>query len=198
MVKAAIFDNSKESLLTPLDWIDASGHFVSLLRKHLWAGGNAEFGGLSAQQLADGWEQHFRCIQGQVDFEEHFAVYLECDIRVCHACMTSPNSFLPDMWHERLFNSILQDTLFRHITTTGPTSLASSSSTSVAAIQARASSGSFWKSSLTGTAQCNGEQKPSHHCMYCGACNHVFCHCPGGSGAKLHKDLAGIWKDTAG
>ena len=53
-VKATVIDDSKESLLAALNWIDASRCFVSLLRKHLWTGSDAEFRSPSAQRLADG------------------------------------------------------------------------------------------------------------------------------------------------
>ena len=67
---------------SPLDWIDACGRLVSLLRKYLWTGGDAEFGGSSAARR---WVEAI--LQAHSDFEERFTVYLEC------ACVTLPNSF---------------------------------------------------------------------------------------------------------
>jgi hypothetical protein len=79
---------------SPLDWIDASGRLVSLLRKYLWTGGDAEFGGSSAQRLADGWKQYFRHIQTSKNASP---------FTWSAPASPSPIPSLPDVWHERLF-----------------------------------------------------------------------------------------------
>ncbi|KAF8340823.1 hypothetical protein F5887DRAFT_1076945 [Amanita rubescens] len=71
-VKAAAFDASKESSLTPLDWLDASSRFVGLIRQHLTVGDNAEPGGPDAAAMAAMWDSHFRRIQNRPNFAERF------------------------------------------------------------------------------------------------------------------------------
>ncbi|KIL71302.1 hypothetical protein M378DRAFT_174648 [Amanita muscaria Koide BX008] len=111
-LKPASFDASGERKLRPLEWVDAVGRYVSLLRKHLWAGGDDAPGGQNAQILADQWESHFRLIQAQSHFEERFAVYLEYDIRIRQLWVLNPNTIRPGMWHAALYDSIVQDEIF--------------------------------------------------------------------------------------
>ncbi|KIL57667.1 hypothetical protein M378DRAFT_16085 [Amanita muscaria Koide BX008] len=82
-VKPAMFDNTGESKLTALEWLDAAGRYVTLLRQHLWAGGDDAPGGLNAGQIADQWDVHFSRIRAQARFADRFTVYLEYDIRMC-------------------------------------------------------------------------------------------------------------------
>lgn len=75
-VKAMVFDASKEQKMTAMDWLDASGQYVKLLRQHLQGGDDDEPGGPTVADLADAWDVHFRCIQSKPNFMEQFEVYL--------------------------------------------------------------------------------------------------------------------------
>ena len=184
--EGATFDASKESKLSPLEWLDALGCFVSLTWKHLWAGNNADPGSPTARSLANLWAVHFQHIQTQSDFEDRFSVYLEYDMQVCQQFVANPNSFPPDVWHPELFHAILDNSLVKLAAFHGSTPKAGASS-------------SFCSSSLSGLSKPHdGEQRTSSRCMFCGGKDHPFHACPGGGKTKLQKDDDGIWRDLEG
>ena len=192
-VKATTFDTSKEGKLTPLEWLDALGHFVHLTWKHLHAGDDTDPGGPTARGLADLWAIHFHRIQIQSDFEGHFAIYLEYDMWVRQQFVANPNAFPPDVWHPELYHALLDNALCARSTDVGK--LTTSSSTSFRA--AASSSSSFCTSSSSGSSKPrDGERETSSRCMYCGGKDHPFRSCPGGSKAKLQKNDDGIWRDV--
>ena len=202
-VKAATFDTSKESSMTPLDWLDASGRFVELVRRHLTVGDNTEPGGPDAHAIATMWDTHFRRIQRRPNFSERFEVYLEYDIQVRYAYIHRPNTFLPSMWHDPLYQSILEDYYFKHLSVRSSTKSSYAPSTRAASIQGvtdiRGGSNSFHSSSSSGTAHSrDGERKATVRCMYCGSRNHTYRRCPGSGSTKLHKADDGVWRDVEG
>lgn len=193
-VKAATFDASKESSMTPLDWLDASGRFVELVRRHLTVGDNTEPGGPDAHAIATMWDTHFRRIQRRPNFSERFEVYLEYDIQVRYAYIHRPNTFLPSMWHDPLYQSILEDYYFKHLSVRSSTKSSYAPSTRAASIQGvtdiQGGSNSFRSSSSSGTARSrDGERKATVRCMYCGSRDHS---------TKLHKADDGVWRDVEG
>lgn len=202
-VKAATFDASKESSLTPLDWLDASGRFVELIRRHLTVGDNTEPGGPDAQAMATMWDTHFRRIQRRPNFSERFEVYLEYDIQVRHAYIHRPNTFLPSMWHEPLYQAILDDFYFKQLSARAPARPSYNASHRVTngASGADGSSGtnSFRASSSSGTTRSrDGERKITVRCMYCGSRDHAYRKCTGSGSTKLHKADDGVWRDVEG
>ena len=114
-VKAAAFDASKESSLTALDWLDTSSCFVELICRHLTVGDNAEPGGPDAEAMALMWDSHFRRIQNHPNFAERFELYLEYDMRVRYAYINRPNTFLPSMWHDPLYQAVLKEYYFKQL-----------------------------------------------------------------------------------
>jgi hypothetical protein len=203
-VKAAAFDASKESSLTALEWLDASSRFVELIRRHLTVGDNAEPGGPDAEAMAAMWDSHFRHIQNRPNFAERFELYLEYDIRVRYAYINRPNTFLPSMWHDPLYQAVLEEYYFKQLAdrplvkpsyaTTGRSSSAPGHGNSDGA----GSTASFRSGSSSGTTRSrDGERKPTARCMYCGSRDHVYRRCPG-TGTKLRKAEDGIWRDLEG
>jgi hypothetical protein len=202
-VKAATFDASKESSMSPLDWLDASARFVELVRRHLTVGDNTAPGGPDAHTLAAMWDTHFRRIQNRPNFADRFEVYLEYDIRVRYAYIHRPNTFSPSMWHEPLYQAVLEDFYFRQLPgrSSSKSSYASVTRPAGGSGNADLTGGgrSFRSSSSSGTARSrDGERKTTVRCMYCGSRDHSYRRCTGAGNSKLHKTDDGVWRDLEG
>lgn len=202
-LKPASFDSSGEKKLRPLEWVDAAGRYIALLRKHLWAGGDDAPGGRNAQTLADQWESHFRLIQAQSHFEERFSVYLEYDIRIRQLWVLNPNTIWPGSWHNALFDSIVRDEIFTCIwpggssaQSAGGTTQSFRRNTTTPYSSASSSTSSATSGSTPRTG--DGDKRPSARCMYCGSRSHAYRQCTGGGKSKIIRDDTGIWCDAEG
>ncbi|KAF5384772.1 hypothetical protein D9615_001263 [Tricholomella constricta] len=88
-LKTTLISTVNEYKITPAQWRQASLNFVSALRIHLRAPGEAHPGGPLALQIAGYFEAHFTRIAQRPDFEHNFSTYLQYDI------------YLRRQWHSK-------------------------------------------------------------------------------------------------
>lgn len=203
-VSPTSFDATGEDQISNSDWTDASARYVRLLGRHLLAGNDTHPGGTDAQRVAAEWGEHFRLIRERSNFLERFDTYRTYDIRVRRIWQNN-QTFNPGIWHDTLYQRIIEDTLFAQLGT-GQTVLSSTkvSGSSTIGHNQPSTNSSFPSRSRHSSAETDrprrsGADAPTNNkCMYCGKKDHHYRRCRGEEGLLLQRNKERRWVDKDG